>query len=50
LVDIPAGTFLMGAPPSEAERFVWDGPRPRWRSRTLSRWGSSSSPKRNTRP
>ena len=26
LVDIPAGTFLMGAPPSEAERFVWDGP------------------------
>jgi formylglycine-generating enzyme required for sulfatase activity len=26
LVDIPAGTFLMGAPPSEAEHFVWDGP------------------------
>ncbi len=26
LVDIPAGTFLMGTPPSEAERSPWEGP------------------------
>jgi formylglycine-generating enzyme required for sulfatase activity/murein DD-endopeptidase MepM/ murein hydrolase activator NlpD len=26
LVDIPAGTFLMGSPPSEPEREVWEGP------------------------
>jgi len=26
LVDIPSGNFVMGAPPSEAEASVWDGP------------------------
>ncbi len=26
LVDIPAGTFVMGTPPSEAEAAAWEGP------------------------
>lgn len=26
LLDIPAGTFVMGTPPSEAERSAWEGP------------------------
>ena len=26
LVDIPAGTFVMGSPPGEAQRAAWEGP------------------------
>ena len=26
MVVVPAGTYLMGAPPNEADRQAWDGP------------------------